>query len=48
MRNMIVYIVNYRGTVYGVFDSLTKAYSYVDKAFGQNDLDVNVLEREVE
>lgn len=45
---MTVYIVNYKGTIYGVFDSLKKASEFADTAFGVNNLDVNVTEYEVE
>ena len=45
---MTVWIVNYRGTIYGVFDSLKKASVFADRAFGVNNLDVNVSDYKVE
>lgn len=47
---MKVYIVNYRGTIYGVFDSKDKAWTYTESKFGRNAmmaLDVSILEKEV-
>ena len=44
---MTVWIVNYRGTVYAVFDSLKKARAFADRAFGENG-DADILERTVE
>ena len=47
---MKVYIVNYRGTIYGVFDSHDKAWTFTEGKFGRNammSLDVGILEREV-
>ena len=48
---MKVYIVNYRGTVYSVFDSRDKAYEFSEQEFGRSalmSLDVTILEREVQ
>ena len=45
---MTVYIVNYKGTIYGVFDTLKKASDFADRAFGVNNLDVNVSDFKVE
>jgi hypothetical protein len=44
---MKVYIVNYRGTIYGVFDSKEKAQSFAAIEFGENG-DANILVRDVE
>ncbi len=47
---MKVYIVNYRGTVYGVYDSRDKAYEFAEREFGRSalmSLDVSILERTV-
>ena len=47
---MTVYIVNYRGTVYDVFDSRDKAYEFAERKFGRNAMmawDVSILEKVV-
>ncbi len=44
---MKVYIVNYRGTIYAVYDSYEKARAFADTAFGK-DSDANIVMREVE
>jgi len=47
---MKVYIVNYRGTIYGVFDSRDKAIGYVTNAWGKSAAmysDVNIMEKDV-
>lgn len=43
---MKVYIVNYRGTIYGVFDSYDKAAAYVDHAFSVHNRDC-IMSRDV-
>ena len=48
---MKVYIVNYRGTIYGVFDSRDKARTYAEGKFGRNAimaLDVSIIEQAVQ
>ena len=47
---MKVYIVNYRGTIYGVFDGYDKAWAYTEGKFGRNAmmaLDVSIQEKYV-
>ena len=47
---MFVYIVNYRGTVYGVYDSYDKAYDFIESEFGRSALmalDASIVKREV-
>lgn len=48
---MTVFIVIYRGTIYGVFDSRDKAYAFATRKFGINammTLDVSLIEEEVQ
>ena len=48
---MTVYIVNFRGTIYGVFDSHDKARTFAEIKFGRNAmmaLDVSILDKEVQ
>lgn len=47
---MKVYIINYRGTIYGVFDSAEKANAYAERTWSKSAvmyLDVNIMERDV-
>ena len=48
---MKVYIVNFRGTIYGVFSSQDRAYQYAELKFGRNAmmcLDVTISSKEVD
>ena len=47
---MKVYVVSYRGTVYGVFDGYDKAWEFTEGKFGRNAmmfLEATILEKEV-